>query len=129
MDLALSPIIQARCKEFIPLRRKQEKQMAVSSKHIASHRKSLSVFPVKTKISLEIRTSLKPMHSFNGSENNNLLIIPSCPKVLNIICWICSFASQFFLCFRWRMVSTFVLLYPNLFLISQCYSVQPAGHV
>lgn len=70
--------------------------MAVSSKLIASHRKSLSVFPVKIKISLKVRTSLKPMHSFNGSENNNLLTIPSCLKVLNILRWICSFASQFF---------------------------------
>lgn len=103
--------------------------MAVSSKHIASHRKSLSVFPVRTKISLKIRTSLKPMHSFNGSENNNLLIISSCLKVLNIVCWICSFASQFFLYFRWWMVSTFVLLYPNLFLIPQRYSVHSAEHI
>jgi len=83
----------ARCKELIPLRMKLEKQMAVSSKLIASPRKSLSVFPMKSKISLEVRTSLKPTHSFNGSENNNLLTIPSCPKALEILCWICSFAQ------------------------------------
>lgn len=118
----------ARCKELIPLRVKLEKQMAVSSKLIASPRKSLSVFPKKSKISLEVRTSLKPKHSFNGSENNNLLTIPSCPKVLNILCWICSFA-QFLLQFKWQMVSTFLLTHPNLFLISQRYGVQPAGRV